>query len=70
MAIEVVTIRIQLSWVRDRPDGSVCCRCGDVCYLTMWRLVLWAPKLLTRTETPHCLCGSCYDAIEDRLYDD
>ena len=68
--IRVVTIRVELLWEPQDPDGTECCLCGDVCFLSMWRLFVRKLGAVAKSETKYCRCQSCYEepvGVEDQL---
>ncbi len=68
--IRVVTISVEILWEQQDPDGTECCRCGDVCFLNMWRMFVRKLGSLWKNETKYCQCQSCYEepaCVEDQL---
>lgn len=59
----LAVIHLETSWVAIDPDGSLCCGCGDVCFLYQWQFTLFMDGVATAGNWN--LCASCYEVLQD-----
>jgi hypothetical protein len=56
-------IQIRFVFVEEEADGSACCECREVAWLSHYRVFVECSRFLDgRERTPVILCRSCHDA--------
>lgn len=58
-----ITITVKCEWRWEEGDGSICCCCGDACYLrqaSLWLVI----NNESHQDREYIVCQSCAEAME------